>query len=1128
MSKLVHHALGVLLSARFFLPAIALGAIGIYVDHPAVLALLLAVQVLFAAAATRALGYELEESLVTLVLRRGTVLLVWLTALAIVIAFVVGWPLMQLLARGGLLWAMVLSIGFLFGLAVLVRSWPVFGLALLWDDAYPEHGLVSWIGTALRRTAAFAAHLTSGPHALSGAWLTVACAQSVLAAGALLLAGIGDVLPSEFRTLGLWVYLLCLSPIAQVLTLWCVERLLISEEEDFEEVDAPTAGIEAPSLFGDAPVQKLDLATIEALMPESGASRNAALLNAAAQGEVDLALRLLLEGADPNAEPGVLDRDQRTPLMCAALNPDLRLLRDLIARGADVNRHHHGFSALLLACRDSVMGRAEAVITLLANGANVRQHDSEGHTALHYAAHTTDPTVAAALIDAGADLEWVNRDGYTPLSVAARAGNEALVKLLLERGARPDPDRGVPALIAAASAQEDVAAIIKRLLKAKARVDARDRLGRTALHAAALHGHGETSELLLAAGIEIDARDSHGVTALMEAARAGGNRVLTRMVFRKPNASFVDAVGRTALHLACQSRQSTLETVHALLAMGVAVDLRTKDGKRAVDFAAQHGRYDFVAAIDPDFTLPNAIRESQSLPEATNTPEDRAKERQRLLAEALRTGRLVVARELLAMRPALTVNELWSMAEVPIATDSPAALACLIDAGLPLEHFGQSLLIRTLAYDPAAACCANDLLDRAAPAGGPTLGTLLAGVELGDARNDRLEALAIRLLAAGADPFGRTAALSPLHAACALDLGELAVRLLERGVDPNVRDASGRTPLARLGPRHGLALAQALLALGANPEAPARDGQTPLGVALMQKRRALASLLHWPEWLLPGRPLRDSDLVDAAKLGDLEAVRKLLDMGLSINARDAQGCTAVLRAAGGGHLALLDFLLEMGGDPSLAANNRATPLGAAITARRESAVTRLIAANAPIEQAVQDGISPLMLAAAFGATDLVDCLLTAGADAAHQDQFGNTALHAVALLAWDAHEAEPAKTLLGQLIDRGCPVNHVNRDGQNALLLLLGARAKAGEPVPNKHIGGLVDALLARGADLDCQDQRGISVLHAAAMHGNIDLIERLLLAGADVRRRDSLGRSAYDVAVLLGMVDVAQRLKRD
>ena len=78
------------------------------------------------------------------------------------------------------------------------------------------------------------------------------------------------------------------------------------------------------------------------------------------------------------------------------------------------------------------------------------------------------------------------------------------------------------------------------------------------------------------------------------------------------------------------------------------------------------------------------------------------------------------------------------------------------------------------------------------------------------------------------------------------------------------------------------------------------------------------------------------------------------------------------------------------------------------------------------------------------------------------------------------------------------------------------------------RVGELVARMIHRGADLDLQERRGVSALHAAAMHGMRDIAERLLKAGADARRRDSLARTAHEVAVLLGYVDLAALLKRD
>ena len=68
--------------------------------------------------------------------------------------------------------------------------------------------------------------------------------------------------------------------------------------------------------------------------------------------------------------------------------------------------------------------------------------------------------------------------------------------------------------------------------------------------------------------------------------------------------------------------------------------------------------------------------------------------------------------------------------------------------------------------------------------------------------------------------------------------------------------------------------------------------------------------------------------------GDVDAVRRLIDLGFAVDAVDAQGCTALLRAAGGGHLAVTDLLLARGADPQHAAASGATPLSAAVSMRQ--------------------------------------------------------------------------------------------------------------------------------------------------------------------------------------------------
>ena len=73
----------------------------------------------------------------------------------------------------------------------------------------------------------------------------------------------------------------------------------------------------------------------------------------------------------------------------------------------------------------------------------------------------------------------------------------------------------------------------------------------------------------------------------------------------------------------------------------------------------------------------------------------------------------------------------------------------------------------------------------------------------------------------------------------------------------------------------------------------------------------------------------------------------------------------------------------------------------------------------------------------------------------------------------------------------------------------------------------LMQLLIAAGADLSVQDERGVSVLHAAAMHGLLDVAQALLRAGADPARLDRLGRTAHEVALMLGYADVSGELRR-
>src|SRR5690606_40088123 len=135
-------------------------------------------------------------------------------------------------------------------------------------------------------------------------------------------------------------------------------------------------------------------------------------------------------------------------------------------------------------------------------------------------------------------------------------------------------------------------------------------------------------------------------------------------------------------------------------------------------------------------------------------------------------------------------------------------------------------------------------------------------------------------------------------------------------------------------------------------------------------RRDLADWLDWRGWPLPRRRLEAADVPAAAIVGDADAVRRLLDLGLPVDALDSQGCTALLRAAGGGHRAVVDLLLARGADPQHVAHTGATPLSAAVSMRHVEIVDRLLAAGAQLEQRLPGEVTVLMLAAALGLPEM--------------------------------------------------------------------------------------------------------------------------------------------------------------
>jgi len=1002
-------------------------------------------------------------------------LALWGIALAAT-ALLVAWPLAALRQSASL--GAALSLSAVAGLCVigLWRLWP------LWHAAGRDGGALS------RHWRSLGDHDSS-----TWAGLAAAACIALTIAFALLLAWPQLLAPSVR-----WI-LAAVAAVTWPLLHWALQRL-------DAPAPLPLQVVEMPGGAGHAHEHDDDHGD-----PES------ALYATARGGRVDRALELIDHGADTHALPHADDRDQRALPVLAAVLPDLRLLRALIAHGVDLNAAHAGMTPLLAATRDSWHGRPDAVMTLLANGADPRVADADGNTPLHHAARSSDPGVAALLRDAAAELDVRNRDSITPLGIACACGNWRLAKFLLERGAKPEPADGTPALLAAAGGDEDDVAGAQLLLKHKAKVDARDARGRSALHEAAFAGHTDILGVLLDAQADPHARDAHGRTPMLDAAR-GGRLAAFEALAPKSDLAAIDNDGRNAVTLACLAETASPALLRRLLELGVAADLADSDGKRAIDHAAAAGRWALVSMLDPKYPLPASVADGAGeLP-----PPDRAP--LALLRDGLREERHEGLDTLAKLVTPAELGGLLHDAEAPL---SPLRIDWLLDHGADADardDDGDTVFLALLAKGPDAVPAMQVLLAREVPpAGDGALARFLDACARGEQAGRALEQFAIELLDRSADPLGASKSGDPpLALAVRLGWMHLIERLIATGVDLDARDGHGMTALHLCAALAREPVLKLLVKSGASPEVRAADGQTPLGVALSGGSRELADWLDWRVWPLPGRALQPEDLPAAAMAGDADAVRRLLDLGFNVDAPDAQGCSALLRAAGGGHRDALELLLARGADPKAPAHSGATPLSAAVSMRQGAIVERLLAAGANLEQRLPGEVTVLMLAAALGLPDICARLLTAGANIQATDAQGLTPLHCAALFGFTARDRARLLALFDTLLLAGAEPDAPAAGGVTPLLLLLGARAEPGTACDEDVVLAGLDRLLDEEIALESQDPRGFGPLHLSALHGQLRIARALLRAGCDPDLRDALNRTPREIAVMRGFVDVA------
>jgi ankyrin repeat protein len=242
-------------------------------------------------------------------------------------------------------------------------------------------------------------------------------------------------------------------------------------------------------------------------------------------------------------------------------------------------------------------------------------------------------------------------------------------------------------------------------------------------------------------------------------------------------------------------------------------------------------------------------------------------------------------------------------------------------------------------------------------------------------------------------------------------------------------------------------------------------------------------------------------LVEAAKSGDKEALKSLLQKKADANAADPDGTTALHWASYRDDLESADLLIRAGAKVSAVTDLGVTPLWLASENGSSGMVRRLLEAGANPNAALLSGETPLMVAARSGYPDAVEQLLAKGANASAHGARGQTAL----MWAVSQQHPEVVKVLIAHHADlnlRSDVWTDVMAVPPHGYLPYNKAIPHGGETafMFAARVGDLASAklLLAAGANVNDADAWGVSATTLAAHSGFTDFVLFLLDKGAD------------------------------
>ncbi|KAF8569372.1 hypothetical protein P879_07061 [Paragonimus westermani] len=356
------------------------------------------------------------------------------------------------------------------------------------------------------------------------------------------------------------------------------------------------------------------------------------LFNLTRQGLVEQLKQAILENKDQSLN--AINQCEEASLSClhdAARKHDLECLKTLITvGGADVNlKTKDGLTPLHCAAKykpikltEQVLYKKSIPMTKLVDclvnpseggkepvvdpvieylyecGSHLEEKDTNGMTALHYAAARNNVLAAKQLVQTGAYLECLDNEQMTPLLLAVRENHEEMVKLLLEFGANSQfTDRRNCNILHHACHDGDLnifQTVVEHITNKHGKnntvhmLNSFNKKRETPLHWAILSKSVDVTEMCIDEGADLNLRTAKGESALHLAARSGELEIAEILLNRGSDVNATDLDQRTPLFNAAENEHFKVASL--LIKSGANINHADKENVTPLLLAAGLGK----------------------------------------------------------------------------------------------------------------------------------------------------------------------------------------------------------------------------------------------------------------------------------------------------------------------------------------------------------------------------------------------------------------------------------------------------------------------------------------------------------------------------------------------------------